>query len=176
MTLTPEEIANRGEARVETSTYRRADEIVPGNDSEAAVLGYHTALMEGNLDRFSGLWTEDAVHETPYHPDKLFQGRAEIVADYRHMFANRRDMVFTIRELYQTVDTDCIVVEFHGDSTIGETNAAYANDYIGVFRLRGGKIAHLRLYANPKTAEAVIGDLLDSAPDRRAARLGEGVS
>jgi uncharacterized protein len=142
---------------------RRADEIVPRNDTEAAVLGYHTTLMAGNLDGFAGLWAEDAVHESPYHPGKAFRGR-EIAADYRHMFANRRDMVFTIRELYQTVDPDCVVVEFNGRSTIGETGSSYVNDYVGVFRIRSGRIAHLRLYANPKAAEAAIGSLLDSAP------------
>ena len=38
---------------------RRADAVVPANANEAAVLGFCTALMANDMDKFAAIWTEE---------------------------------------------------------------------------------------------------------------------
>lgn len=139
-------------------TGKRADEIQPNGDNERAVLGFHTALMLYDMDRFGAIWTDDAVHEVPFHvagPMEIV-GRENIVEAYRRILANRRDLVFTINALHRTDDPNCMIVEFRGVSIVGETGDVYDQTYIGVFRLRRGEIFLLRLYTDPLVSQKVL--------------------
>ena len=135
---------------------KHADEISPRDSREAAVLGYFTLLMKRDLEGFETLWQPDAVQEIPFVPEgfgefvtSAFNGRDEIMAHYRAAFANRRDHVFVIDDIHRTDDPDCIIVEAHARSLVGETGRVYENRYVCVFRLREGKLALLREYVNP---------------------------
>ena len=134
----------------------RADDLSPQDQREAAVLGYFTLLMKRDLDSFEALWQPDAVQEIPFVPEGFgkfvtskFDGRDKIMAHYRAAFANRRDHVFVIDAIHRTDDRDCIIVEAHARSLVGETGRVYENSYVCLFRLREGKLALLREYVNP---------------------------
>jgi uncharacterized protein len=144
-------------------TPQRADAIVPANENERAVLGFHTALMANDMERFDAIWTDDAVHEIPFRVEGVVPaliGRKQIVEDYRRMFRNRRDMVFTIKSLHQSTDPDCIIVEFRGVSFVTETGALYDQNYIGVFHLKGGKICLMRIYCDPLVSERALSGMM----------------
>ncbi len=149
-------------------TPKRADEIVPANANEAAVLGFCTALMANDMTKFAAIWTQDAVHEVGYVPDGVapsFAGRDAIVADYRRMFLNRKlgRTVFTVKGLYPTTDPDCIIIEFHQHGEMINPDIVYENDYICVCHLRGGQIYHFRIYANPLVAQRILGSQMAKA-------------
>ena len=134
----------------------RADELSPRNQNESVVLAYFTLLMKRDLENFEALWLPDAVQEIPFMPEGFgkfvtsqFDGREEIMAHYRAAFANRRDHVFVIDDIHRTEDPDCIIVEAHARSLVGETGRVYENSYVCLFRLREGKLALLREYVNP---------------------------
>jgi len=135
---------------------RRADEIQPRDAEEAAVLSYFTLLMKRDLDGFEALWHDDAVQHIPFLPEGFgkfvtasFTGRAEIMAHYRAAFANRRDHVFWIDEIYRTDKPGCLIVEAHARSLVGETGKVYENSYVCIFRVREGRLELLKEYVNP---------------------------
>lgn len=130
----------------------RADAFTPATPGIATALQFFTLLMKGDLDAFAQIWAEDAVQEHPFGFDGLtaaLTGRDEVVADYRRMFANRSDMVFTIYDAHQTTDPDCVIIEARGVSRVNETGKIYDNRYVALFRLRDGRIALNRFYFNP---------------------------
>ncbi len=146
----------------------RADEISPRNQNESVVLGYFTLLMKRDLEHFEALWQPDAVQEIPFVPEGFgkfvtsrFEGREEIMAHYRAAFANRRDHVFVIDDIHRTDDPDCIIVEAHARSLVGETGRVYENSYVCLFRLREGKLALLREYVNPLPCMKAFGGGFD---------------
>jgi ketosteroid isomerase-like protein len=131
-------------------------EIQPSSATERIALSYFTLLVRRDMDHFGEIWTDDAVQQVPFTPEGLgevvptaFKGRDAIVSHYRTVTKNRREHVFWIDQIHPTSDSNCIIIEAHARSIIGETNAVYENSYVCVFHLRGGKIAVLKEYANP---------------------------
>ena len=130
--------------------------IPPSNDTEAAALSYFALLVKRDMPAFAAIWTEDAVQSVPFTPEGLgrvvpsaFHGREAILEHYQLVARNRREHVFWIDAIHHTLDPACIIVEAHARSIIGETGAVYENNYVCVFRIRDGKIAELKEYANP---------------------------
>jgi ketosteroid isomerase-like protein len=131
-------------------------EVQPTNAMEATALSYFRLLASRDMDGFAEIWTEDAIQHVPFTPEGLgsvvpaaFVGKQAIVGHYRVVTKNRREHVFWIDQIHNTMDSQCVIVEAHARSIIGETNAVYENAYVCVFRIRGGKIAVLKEYANP---------------------------
>src|SRR5580700_5827791 len=116
---------------------RNATEITPSNATEAVALRYFTCLVKKDMDRFADIWTDDAIQHVPFSPEglgkvvpKAFTGRQEIVNHYRVVTKNRREHVFWIDQIHNTLDPNCVIIEAHARSIIGETNAVYANEYV----------------------------------------------
>jgi len=148
---------------------KRADEVVAGNEDEAVVLSYFTLLMKRDLDGFAEIWQEDAVQDVPFPPEGFgkfvtsrFAGKQEIMDHYTVAFANRRDHVFWIDEIYRTSKPGHIIVEAHARSIVGETERVYENNYVCVFSIRGGRVARLREYADPLKFMQAFGGGFDS--------------
>jgi ketosteroid isomerase-like protein len=131
-------------------------DIKPSNANEAVALSYFILLVKRDMLEFAKIWTADAVQSVPFTPEGLgevvpgaFNGRQAIVDHYLIVARNRREHVFWIDEIHHTADPDCLIIEAHARSIIGETNAVYENNYVCVFKLRAGQIAGLKEYANP---------------------------
>jgi uncharacterized protein len=143
-----------------------ADKVKPKKKHEATALAFFSLLMKRDLDAFADLWTDDAVQEHPFGFEGLtpaLVGKKELLDDFHRMFRNRSDHVFTIYNVHQTLDPDCLVVEARGVSKVGETDGVYDNRYIALFRLRDGKIALNRFYFNPIITQAAFKGVLIGA-------------
>lgn len=148
---------------------KRADDIVASSADEAVVLAYFTLLMKRDMDGFAALWHEDAVQEIPFLPEGFgkfvtgaFAGRQEIMEHYLVAFANRRDHVFWIDEIYRTDRPGRLIVEAHARSLVGETGQVYENSYVCIFQVQGGKLARLKEYVNPLAFMRAFGGGFDA--------------
>jgi uncharacterized protein len=135
---------------------KRADEIEPASPDQAVALSYFTLLMKRDMEGFADIWHDDAAQDIPFPPEGFgkfvtarFADKGEIMDHYNVAFANRRDHVFWIDEIYETKDPGTVIIEAHARSVVGETEKVYENNYICVFVVRDGKLALLKEYANP---------------------------
>jgi ketosteroid isomerase-like protein len=126
---------------------------------EAIALGYFKAIVTRDFARMEEIFAEDALQHNPWpaegfgkFAEKTFAGRQAIVDHYRAALTNRRDHVFWIDQVHQTLDPDVIIVEAHAHSVLGETGSVYENEYICVFRLKDGLIHEMSEYTNPLAA------------------------
>jgi ketosteroid isomerase-like protein len=97
------------------------------------------------------LFTEDVVVEMPFaapgRPTRI-EGRAAFVA-----FAQAGRAALPVRfdrceitAAHRTADPDVIVVEYELGGTVTTTGATAAAPFVGVLRVRDGRIAHWREY------------------------------
>ena len=102
------------------------------------------------------LLDDDAVFDVAYVPKgtsfsnpvrgaKAFQGVFE--AGVASMF---NPLEFEILETYLGEDPDVIVVEYASSGVAASTRRPYSNRYVGIFKVRDGKIAQWREYHNPE--------------------------
>lgn len=133
---------------------RRADEVVPRNENEKTVLGFYTRLMAKDMAGFADLWADDAVQEIPFAPElpgfePVWRGKERILSYYNKAIPGRKDHVFWIHHIHQTLDPDCIIVEASAHSIVAENGRAYDQRYVFIFKLRDGKILLNREHVNP---------------------------
>jgi len=131
-----------------------ADQYEPHSPNEAVIRKFFVTLMEKDLDGFEDLWAEDAVQEIPFPPEvdgfePVWNGKERIVSYYRQAIPKRRDHVFLIDQMHQTVDPDVIAVEAAAHSVVADTGKSYDQRYVFFFRLRDGLIVLNREYVNP---------------------------
>jgi len=134
----------------------QVSEIRPQDQDEALVLGYFINMKNKDWEAFAALWHDDAVQQALFRPDGLddfipdaFVGRQQIVEHYKKALQNRREHDFWIDALHRTTDPECFIVECRGRSIVGENGRLYENKYVFVFKLREGKLVHLKEYADP---------------------------
>ncbi|GGK66904.1 hypothetical protein Sme01_10140 [Sphaerisporangium melleum] len=118
--------------------------------------------LAGN-DPQGELWTEDVVIEAPFAlpgRPRRWEGRDQWLA-----FAGprRAALPFTLRRralvVHETADPEVIVVEYElGGTPPGAAEEMWAA-FIGVLRVRDGRVAHWREYQNPIVVAAATGDL-----------------
>ncbi|AXB47037.1 nuclear transport factor 2 family protein [Amycolatopsis albispora] len=113
---------------------------------------------------FDDLLAEDAVVETPFSPPghpRRFDGKAEFVA-----FAERTRGELPIRfdecrnvTVHETTDPDRIVVEYELAGTVLPAGQSASAAFIGVLRVRDGRITHWREYQNTLAITEFLGGL-----------------
>jgi len=137
-------------------TTTRADEFIPRTEVEALSIGYFTRLMARDMEAFAELWHDDAVQYIPFLAEgfgrfvtEAFVGKAKIVEHYTIAFKNRRDHVFWVDDSHLTQDPQCVIIEAHARSLVGETGRVYENSYVCIFKAAEGKLIELREYVNP---------------------------
>ena len=119
-------------------------------------------ILSGDTDGFADLFTPDGVIEGPFTgppgaPLRL-EGR-EAIREYsrRVMASPLRLEDFEVAELYQTQDPEVIVVEMRTKGTVTTTGRSFTVTSIQVLRIRDGRIALFRDFADPRGLEDVIG-------------------
>ena len=114
----------------------------------------------GNLDfaRVGQILAEDAVMALPFvEALPPVRGRSEIVQRLQDTIPRMFErMAFTYDEWYDVRNMDALVAEYCSECPQRGGDAVYRNDYIGVFRFDGGKIALYREYLNPGKMVAFI--------------------
>lgn len=78
-----------------------------------------------------------------------FGGKTKIVEHYNIAFKNRHDHVFWIDHSHLTQDPQCVIIEAHARSLVGETNRVHENLYVCIFKAAEGRLIELREYVNP---------------------------
>jgi uncharacterized protein len=127
----------------------------------AEVLAQRRRLtLSGDADGLADLYAPDAVIETPFAPPGMparLEGREAIREHSRHVMASMvRLEEYEVAELYQTQDPEVVIVEMHAKATLSTTGQSFAATSIQILRIREGRIALFRDFANPRILENLI--------------------
>jgi len=121
--------------------------------TEKAVRDFLTALEEKDMEKFAGVWAEDAVLEMPYAPEgfpERVAGREDLIKHYAAWPQNSGKADFTSQLVFHPLrDPERIFVEFKGAVEIVPTGRLYHQSYGGLFHVANGKIKLFREYFDP---------------------------
>jgi uncharacterized protein len=110
------------------------------------------------------LLAEDVLIETPFAPPgrpRRFEGREEFLAfaeSERAAFPGQLEEVRNV-VTHETADPGVIIVEYELAGTVITTGRRAAATFIGVLRVRDGKIVHWREYQNVLAIAEALGQL-----------------
>jgi uncharacterized protein len=116
-------------------------------------------LSAADYDAVARLLSEDVELDTPYAPDGYFlhlAGRRQVMEALTGLGDTFEKIVIEADTTYPSVDGETIVVEYHSNGTVKRNGKAYANRYVGIFRLRDGAIALWREYYNPDILRSAL--------------------
>jgi ketosteroid isomerase-like protein len=125
-----------------------------------AVRAVFATISDGRYEDLSRYMGEDFVFELPYGPAFLprrFDGLATWNEMQGAMFALFEQFTETLDTVYETRDPATVIAEYHSDAIVKGSGAAYRNEYIGVFRIRDGRIVFWREYHNPEAVAKALG-------------------
>ena len=121
--------------------------------TKKAVRDFLTALEQKDMEKFAGVWAEDAVQEMPYAPKgfpERVSGRAALIQHYAAWPENSGKADFTSDLVFHPLqDPEWIFAEFKGQVEIVPTGRMYHQSYGGLFLVKKGKITLFREYFNP---------------------------
>lgn len=129
-----------------------SDEANARRENKAVVENFFSRLEAMDIPGFIALWNEAGVQLMPFSPagfPKELRGRAAIQKQYGGLPENYTGMRFTDRVYHETIDPEIFIVEYHGEINVKATGKPYNNDYIGVFRVKDGKLVKFTEYFNP---------------------------
>ena len=112
------------------------------------------ALTALDVDGVAQLVHDDLVFRLPYErsvPDLDKAGFLELLA--ATSFTLYRQFTITLTHVYDVADDDTLIARYVGDC-IGHDDVRYANDYVGIFAFRDGRISDWREYDNPMIVAA----------------------
>ena len=132
--------------------------------SPADVLARRRQLMlNGDADGLADLFAPDAVIEFSFHgppgtPVRLV-GR-EVIREYSRqvMASPLRLEDYEVTELYQAQDPEVVIAEMRAKATVTTTGRSIMAMSIQVLRIRDGRIALFRDFADPRLLEEVTGE------------------
>lgn len=117
-----------------------------------------TAITQGDYDELGSMVTEDLVFELPYGPSFMpnpVVGRAAWLAMATQTFGMFSSFVQHVDAVYDLVDPDVLVAEYHSDATVAHNGNAYRNQYLGVLRFRDGLVCAWKEFHNPEATRAL---------------------
>ncbi|MER5621105.1 nuclear transport factor 2 family protein [Streptosporangium sp. NPDC002544] len=117
-----------------------------------------------NLGGIGGELAEDVVIEVPFAPSgrtRRYEGREAFLhfAGPEQAAFARKFRLDEIRDvvIHETTDPEAIVVEYELAGTVIATGHQAASAFIGILRVRDGKIIHWREYQNTLAMIEVLG-------------------
>lgn len=116
------------------------------------------------LDAFTLELHESATFALPFEDSVSDCGRDGFLQLLSTMFAMFKKIDLTITTVYDLVDPDVLIAQWHSDAEGREKPISYLNEYIGVFHFRDHKIASWRGYANPDAARAALAKFAQDVP------------
>ena len=144
--------------------------------TKKAVRDFLTALEQKDMEKFAGVWAEDAVQEMLYAPKgfpKRVSGRANLMKHYAAWPENSGSADFTSHLVFHPLqDPERIFAEFKGQVEIIPTGRIYHQSYGGLFLVKKGKIALFREYFDPAPFTYAFG--LDEGETRSLPEDGSG--
>ncbi|MFK7894683.1 MAG: nuclear transport factor 2 family protein [Myxococcota bacterium] len=114
------------------------------------------ALAKQDADALCANYTEDYVLELPYFkPNEplVVEGRENVRA-YLGNFLPIQQMNLSFTEHRWVEEEQLIIAEYVSEGRFLDTGEAYANNYVGYWYMRDGKLCRLREYYNPQAPRA----------------------
>jgi len=112
---------------------------------------------------FSGacaLLTKDVLCDWPYPPMKdgatEIRGREALEQFFSGGMEAFDPYDYEITAVFDLVDPNCLIAEYHSNSRFRPSGAPYRNDYLGIFRFDDGLVAYWREYINPVVVAEVL--------------------
>jgi ketosteroid isomerase-like protein len=139
---------------------KRGERAMP-SDKIAVVTEFMNRLGRMDIAGAAELLTEDAVMALPYleQLDDL-RGRDAIVRQIEATMVQMLEaMHFTFAAWYEATDGETVIGEYTSKCPIRGRDAFYENAYVGIFKLREGKVALYREYLNPAKLDIYAGHL-----------------
>jgi ketosteroid isomerase-like protein len=99
-----------------------------------------------DLDALAACFAEDYRNDTPVHPARGFQGRAQVRRNWQQIFAAVPDVVATVQS--SVVDGDAVWSEWTMSGTRADGSPHRMAGVI-IFGVRGPEIASARFYLEP---------------------------
>ncbi|GJM36815.1 MAG: hypothetical protein DHS20C19_01820 [Acidimicrobiales bacterium] len=116
------------------------------------------AITSGAYGDLESLVAEDLVFELPYGPSFMpnpVVGRDAWMAMSTQTFAMFSSFVQHVDEVYDLVDPDMLIAEYHSDAVVTHNGNDYRNHYIGVLTFRDGLVCGWREFHNPDATKAL---------------------
>jgi uncharacterized protein len=124
----------------------------------AAARRFFELLHDKEIDAWGELWHADARILVLYPPDGFpttIDGKAEILAGFRQLFANFDSFDTELTGVYPAADSDAVCVEYRARAVlVGGTE--YTNDNIAVFLFEDGLIRDYHDYFDPRRFQVVV--------------------
>jgi len=116
-------------------------------------------VSAGEYDDAAELCAEDIEFDTPFaSEDRAIHvvGRGPVRDVLNRVGSTFDGFVFEVDTTYPGVDGETIVVEYHSRGTVKRNGKAYANRYVGIFRVREGAVVLWREYYNPEVLTSAM--------------------
>jgi ketosteroid isomerase-like protein len=126
-------------------------------------------LNAQEYERLGEVLDEDAVFDVVYSPEgssfaNPVTGAVAVQAVFETGVASMfSSLELKIVETHPAQDPEMIVVEYASSGVAAPTGRPYANRYVGIFKLRHGKIALWREYHNPERMVEAFGSASGAA-------------
>jgi ketosteroid isomerase-like protein len=121
---------------------------VSGDPREVAV-ALVEAMNAHDIEAFVALFAPDYDSRQPAHPDRAFQGRDQVRANWSAVFAGVPD--FRAELVASAVEADTVWSEWRWSGT-HEDGSRLEMAGVIVFSVRDGRLARARLYVEPVEA------------------------
>ena len=112
------------------------------------------AINAHDLDAMVACFADDYVNEWPAHPQRGFQGNAQVRHNWSQIFAGAPDLRARLPRI--AVDGDTVWTEWDMSGTRRD-GAAFLMRGVSIFGVAGGRLAWVRFYLEP--VEATSGDV-----------------
>lgn len=116
------------------------------------------AITSGEYGELESLVAEDLVFELPYGPSFMpnpVVGRDAWMAMSQQTFAMFSSFVQHVDAVYDLVDPDTLIAEYHSDAVVTHNGNGYRNSYIGVMTFRDGLVCGWKEFHNPDATKAM---------------------
>ena len=112
------------------------------------------AINAHDLEAMVACFADDYVNEWPAHPQRGFQGRAQVRQNWSQIFAGVPNLQARLPRM--AVDGDTVWTEWDIAGTRGD-GAAFLMRGVSIFRVADGRLAWVRFYLEP--VEETSGDV-----------------
>lgn len=116
-------------------------------------LAMMNALGRKDWDAGFACMTDDVYCDWPYRPipemEEVMIGRDVVRAFFDNGQAPLAGLDYRIDQIYELLDPDALIAEYHSASRHLATGVPYSNRYLGILRFRDGKVCYWREYINP---------------------------
>jgi len=125
-----------------------------GQDPAAAVERLLEAINAHDLEAMVACFADDYVNEWPAHPQRGFQGSAQVRRNWSQIFAGVPDLRARLPRI--AVDGDTVWTEWDMSGTRSD-GTAFLMRGVAIFGVADGRLASVRFYLEP--VEEASGDV-----------------